>query len=106
MSTRPRSRPRLMSTPAILSSCVIGLPHHDLGNQVHALVQLRWPVGDAELLSFLGERLARLKVPRSIERVDRPLRDDAGKVRRSALRAERLTAARETGACMEGEEQK
>jgi hypothetical protein len=31
------------------------------------------------------------KLPRSIERVDEPLRDDAGKVRRSAFRTARLT---------------
>ena len=39
---------------------------------------------------FLGERLVTYKVPRTIEYVDVPLRDDAGKVRRSALRAERI----------------
>jgi bile acid-coenzyme A ligase len=32
----------------------------------------------------------RYKVPRSLELVREPLRDDAGKVRRSALRAARL----------------
>jgi bile acid-coenzyme A ligase len=47
-------------------------------------------VSDAELLAFLGERLARYKVPRSVEFTDRPMRDDAGKLRRAALRAERL----------------
>ena len=44
----------------------------------------------AELLAFVGERLAKYKLPRTVEFVDKPLRDDAGKVRRSALRAERL----------------
>ena len=44
----------------------------------------------AELLAFLGQRLVRYKVPRTVELVADPLRDDAGKVRRSALRAERL----------------
>jgi bile acid-coenzyme A ligase len=32
----------------------------------------------------------RYKVPRRVEIVDAPLRDDAGKVRRGALRAERI----------------
>jgi bile acid-coenzyme A ligase len=32
------------------------------------------------------------KLPRTIEFVDTPLRDEAGKARRSALRAERLAA--------------
>jgi bile acid-coenzyme A ligase len=47
-------------------------------------------VTDAELLSFLAERLATYKLPRSIEFVDEPLRDEAGKVRRSTLRAARI----------------
>ena len=34
---------------------------------------------------FLGERLVSYKIPRTIEFVDENLRDDAGKVRRSAL---------------------
>jgi len=43
-----------------------------------------------ELLRFLGERLVRYKVPRSVEIVDAPLRSDAGKVNRTSLRQERL----------------
>ena len=46
-----------------------------------------------ELRAFLGERLATYKLPRTFEFVDEPLRDDAGKVRRSALRAARLPQA-------------
>jgi bile acid-coenzyme A ligase len=42
------------------------------------------------VLAFLAERLVRYKLPRSFEVVDEPLRDDAGKVRRSDLRAQRL----------------
>ncbi len=76
--------------PAVRSSCVIGLPHEDLGAVPHALVQLGEPVDDAELLAHVRDRLAPYKVPRTIERTEEPLRDDAGKVRRSALRAERL----------------
>ena len=40
--------------------------------------------------TFLGERLTRYKLPRTFEFVDEPLRDDAGKVRRTELRAARL----------------
>ena len=43
-----------------------------------------------ELLAFLADRLVRYKLPRTVEFVDEALRDDAGKVRRSALRAARL----------------
>ena len=50
-------------------------------------------VTDDELRDFLAERLVRYKVPRSFERVDGAVRDDAGKVRRSALVAERADGA-------------
>jgi bile acid-coenzyme A ligase len=76
--------------PAVRSSCVVGLPDDDLGNVPHAIVELTRPVDDSELLAHLRERIAAHKLPRSFERVDTPLRDDAGKVRRSALRAERV----------------
>jgi bile acid-coenzyme A ligase len=58
---------------------------------VHAIVQADpGELKAEELLGFVGERLVRYKVPRSVEFVNEPLRNDAGKVRRSALRAERL----------------
>lgn len=74
----------------VVSSCVIGLPDDDLGSVPHAIVQTSGPVSDEELLAHLRSRLVRYKLPRSFERVDEPLRDDAGKVRRSALRDERI----------------
>jgi len=37
----------------------------------------------------MRERLSRYKCPRSYEFVDQPIRNDAGKVRRSALAASR-----------------
>ena len=72
------------------SCCVIGLPDEDLGQRVHAILELDGEVTDDELRVFLQERLAPYKIPRSFERVQGTIRDDAGKVRRSALRAERL----------------
>ncbi len=77
--------------PAVHSCAVIGLPDDDRGNDVHAIVEAdESAIPTAELLAFLGERLARYKLPRSVEYVDQPLRDDAGKVRRTELRAARL----------------
>ncbi len=75
---------------AVRSSCVIGLPDDDLGSRVHALVDLIREVGDDELRAHAAERLVHYKVPSSFERVSEPLRDDAGKVRRSALREQRI----------------
>jgi bile acid-coenzyme A ligase len=76
--------------PAVQSSCVIGLPDEDLGSIPYAIVELSEPVSDEDLLAHLRQRLAPSKLPRVIERAATPLRDDAGKVRRSALRAERM----------------
>lgn len=80
----------LAEHPRVLSSCVVGLPDPDLGARVHAIVQLDGDVTDDELRAHVAARLAGAKVPASFERVAQPLRDDTGKVRRSALRAARL----------------
>ena len=80
----------LDSHPAVQSSAVIGLPDDDLGMRVHAIVQADPPVDDDTLRAWLAERLIRYKIPRSFEYVDEPLRDDAGKLRRTALRDARV----------------
>jgi bile acid-coenzyme A ligase len=76
----------------VQSSAVIGLPDDDLGNRIHAIVQARGELSADELERHLSERLVIYKRPRSFEFVSEPLRDDAGKVRRSALREERVAA--------------
>jgi bile acid-coenzyme A ligase len=76
--------------PAVRSSAVIGLPDDDLGSRLHAIVDATGPVSEAELREHLARHLVVYKIPRSFEFVSEPLRDDAGKVRRSALRAARL----------------
>lgn len=76
----------LGSHPDVLSCCVIGLPDEDLGQRVHAIVELAADVPDADLRAHVARRLAGYKVPGTWERVDVPLRDDTGKVRRAALR--------------------
>jgi bile acid-coenzyme A ligase len=80
----------LESHPSVQSSAVIGLPDDDLGQRVHAIVEAEPPVGEEELRAHVAEHLVRYKVPRTIEFVDTALRDDSGKVRRSALREARL----------------
>jgi len=76
--------------PKVASSCVIGLPDEEYGNVVHAIVQTAEPLTATELEEFLRSRLAKYKLPRTYEFVTTPLRADDGKVRRSALRAERV----------------
>lgn len=76
---------------------VVGLPDRDLGAVAHAIVRplpgSAVPVTAEALGAFLSTKLARYKLPASYEFVDEPLRDEAGKVRRSQLRAERMAAA-------------
>ena len=79
----------LNAHPAIRSSAVIGLPDDERGSRVHAVIETDG-IGEDELRRFLGDRLVGYKIPRSFEVVDTPLRDDAGKVRRVALREDRL----------------
>jgi bile acid-coenzyme A ligase len=76
--------------PAVQSVAVIGLPDDDLGNKIHAIVQAKGTVTPEDLKAHLADRLVSYKQPRSYEFVDEPLRDDAGKVRRSALRDARI----------------
>lgn len=77
--------------PAVRSCAVIGLPDEDLGQRVHALVEVAdgEDVTDDELKLFLKERLVSYKIPRTFERSEGPVRDDAGKVRRSGLVSDR-----------------
>jgi bile acid-coenzyme A ligase len=83
--------------PDVQSSIVIGLPDADLGQRAHAIVQMAQDArqrSDAEALRvFLSDRLVRYKIPRTFEFISESLRDDAGKVRRSRLRDERIVAA-------------
>ncbi|MBR9835755.1 MAG: AMP-binding protein, partial [Alphaproteobacteria bacterium] len=77
--------------PGVRSSAVIGLPDEDMGAHLHAIVDI--PDGtldEAALRDHLAERLVKYKLPKSIEMVTEPLRDDAGKTRRKALREARL----------------
>jgi bile acid-coenzyme A ligase len=80
----------LSEHPAVLSCLVVGIPHTDLGQVPHALVHAsaEHDLDDKAVATFVAERLAEYKVPRSVEFVDTPLRDDAGKARRTAVRDE------------------
>ncbi|VEG46593.1 AMP-dependent synthetase and ligase [Mycolicibacterium flavescens] len=78
----------LSEHPAVLSCLVVGVPDDDLGQVPHALVHAEGGLDAAAVVAFLSERLERYKVPRTVEITDEPLRDDAGKARRSAVRDE------------------
>jgi bile acid-coenzyme A ligase len=79
----------LEAHPAVRSVAVVGLPDDDLGKRVHAIIAAPGGVSENELRGFVAERLVSYKCPESYEFVDGPVRDDAGKVRRTALARER-----------------
>ena len=85
--------------PDVASSVAVGLPDSEMGQRVHAIVQPKAQASGrlnvADLQEFLAERIARYKIPESYEFTEDYLRDDAGKVRRSALRDERVAWLRE-----------
>ena len=84
----------LIEHPAVADCVVVGAPHELLGEVPHAVVQPAPGVEPgaaltSELLRFLGERLAAMKLPRRIEyRASLP-RDPNGKLQRRALELER-----------------
>jgi bile acid-coenzyme A ligase len=83
----------LHAHPGVRTSAVIGLPDDDLGQRVVAIVQADPGVTAAELDAHLTDLLTPYKRPREYEFTTQALRDEAGKVRRSALRAARLPAS-------------
>lgn len=78
----------------VLCCAVIGLPDEDLGNRLHAIVELAEgvaaPDDGFEFFAAQLQQIAPFKRPRSFEFTHERLRDDAGKVRRAALREARI----------------
>jgi len=82
----------LTEHPGIDDVVVIGVPDDDWGKRVHAIIAV--PDGHdqlrvADLDAYCRSRLAAYKVPKTYEFVSQLPRNEAGKIRRSALVAER-----------------
>ena len=82
--------------PLVQSSAVIGLPDEEMGATLHAIVQPREGLTEAALREHLRHLLVTYKQPRSYEFVAENIRDDAGKVRRTQLRDERIARLKES----------
>ena len=74
--------------PAVLESCVVGVPDERWGEAVQAVVVLRDGalVGADELIAFCAERLDRFKKPRSVDFLPELPHNRNGKLDRKAVR--------------------
>ncbi len=88
--------------PLVRSCAVVGMPDADMGSVIYAIVDSAGAtLHDDALKEHLNSRLTPYKIPAHFEFVNEPLRNDAGKVRRTGLRAARLEqwqAEKNTGA--------
>ena len=81
----------LLAHPQVADAAVFGIPDDDWGEQVKAVIQ---PAGDAQpgpalaaaLEAYAAERLAKFKLPRSIDFVAEMPRDPNGKLYKRKLR--------------------
>jgi acyl-CoA synthetase (AMP-forming)/AMP-acid ligase II len=74
--------------PAVRSSCVVGVPHIDLGEVPVAFVQLRSgeKVTDVDLKVFARSRLSRIHVPFQVRFIASWPETSVGKIDRQALK--------------------
>jgi len=81
--------------PDVEDVVVIGLPDEEWGKRVHAIVQLSSAaeLTAEDIRTFTRARLARYKVPKTVEFVEQIPRSAATKVNRAALIAERVHGA-------------
>lgn len=76
----------IQSHPAVGDAVVFGQRDDDLGEIVCARVYVEaGSLSREDLLAYLATRITRYKLPRAIEFSSEPIRNDAGKVRRSGL---------------------
>ena len=76
----------LYSHPAVVDCAVFGVPDERDGERLKAMVETRAGLTADELATFVGQRLADYKVPRTWELVDELPRDPNGKVLKRRLR--------------------
>lgn len=78
----------LIAHPGIVDVVVLGLRDAEWGRRVHAVVQLAddaAAVSESDVIAYAKNRLARYKVPKTVEFVDEIPRTAATKVSRSAM---------------------
>jgi fatty-acyl-CoA synthase len=80
----------LVTHPKVMDAAVFGIPHEEMGQSVKAVVQTVDPADAtdhfaAELMTWLRERLAHYKCPRSLSFEPQLPRTDAGKLFKQGL---------------------
>jgi long-chain acyl-CoA synthetase len=85
----------LFTHPAVVDCAVFGIPDDRLGERLHAVIEVRAPVSDADLDAWCRARLADYKVPASWDQVAELPRQPNGKVLKRLLR-EQAWSGRDT----------
>jgi long-chain acyl-CoA synthetase len=81
----------LQDHPAVIASCVVGIPDPKVGERIKAFVVLKKDVKGItgyDLISFCRQRMAAYKVPQYIEFRDMLPKSKVGKLLRREIRAE------------------
>lgn len=80
----------ISALPGVRDVAVIGVPDEDLGRRVHAVVEVsEGDISPEAILTHCAEHLARYKIPHTLEFATALPRNEAGKIRRSALLSDR-----------------
>ena len=79
---------RIMEHPDVVETAVIGIPHPDWGETVHAMVVTAKDkeLTEDDLTNFLSNRLAKFKIPKKIKFIDQLPHTPSGKVMKFKLR--------------------
>jgi O-succinylbenzoic acid--CoA ligase len=80
-------RQAILAHPAIEDAVVLGLPDDEWGERVGALVVAENPIDQSGLRSFLEDRLAGFKLPRTVAQVESLPRTPSGTIDREAARS-------------------
>jgi fatty-acyl-CoA synthase len=77
----------LTTHPSVARVAVIGVPHDDWGEAVHAVIVASGPLDTGEIVEWSRGRLAAYARPKSAELVDDLPETPFGKIDKKALRA-------------------
>jgi long-chain acyl-CoA synthetase len=81
----------LFAHPDVYDCCVFGIPNEEWGEEIRAAVQLREGIRGSDaltknILDFMAQRLARMKLPKAIDYHEALPRDPNGKIYKRRLR--------------------